>query len=99
MKDLKQLVSVLVTCLTMSAVANGSSRTYEMWEPEPAPNNGRSQWERTQSLDRPNSYDRDWERWIYPLGNGCVGACVFGRTDAERIQIAVGEMYGIERKR
>jgi len=77
----------LATCLALSAVANDSSRTYELWEPEPAPNNGRRQWKATKSTSRTNSHDADWERWSYPLGNGYVGACVFGRTDIERIQI------------
>ena len=31
--------------------------------------------------------DNSWEKWSLPLGNGCFGACVFGRTDVERIQI------------
>ena len=64
-----------------------SPRTYEIWEPEPAPNRGRSQWEATKSSKRPKSYDKDWEQWSYPVGNGYVGACVFGRTDIERVQI------------
>ena len=64
-----------------------SPRTYEIWEPEPAPNRGRSQWEATKSSKRPKSYDKDWEQWSYPVGNGYVGACVFGRTDTERVQI------------
>jgi hypothetical protein len=78
---------VLAACLALSAFGEISASTYEIWEPEPAPNNGRSNWEHTKSLDRHNSYDQDWERWSYPLGNGYVGACVFGRTDTERIQI------------
>ena len=76
-----------IVSLTLAALAQGSPRTYELWESEPAPNRGRSQWERTKSDNRPNSYDRDWEHWSYPLGNGYIGACVFGRTDTERVQI------------
>ena len=78
---------LLASCLLWSASAWGSPRTYEIWEPEPAPNNGRGRWEATKSSKRPKSYDRDWESWSYPLGNGYVGACIFGRTDTERIQI------------
>ena len=62
-------------------------RTYELWEPEAAPNNGRSKWEATKDSKRPKSYDRDWERWSYPIGNGYTGVCIFGRTDTERVQI------------
>ena len=29
----------------------------------------------------------DWERWSIPLGNGYVGANIFGRTETERIQL------------
>ena len=31
--------------------------------------------------------DDDWERWSIPLGNGYLGANVFGRTETERIQL------------
>lgn len=87
MKKTMKLVSVLVTCLTLSAVANDALSTYELWEPEPAPNNGRSKWEATKDSKRPKSYDRDWERWSYPIGNGYTGVSIFGRTDTERVQI------------
>jgi hypothetical protein len=87
MKQTIMIVSLLATCLTVSAAANDALSTYEIWEPEPAPNRGRSQWERTKSDNRPNSYDRDWERWSYPIGNGYTGVSIFGRTDTERVQI------------
>ena len=79
---------LLIAWLTLSAAAGNVSppRTYELWEPEPAPNRGNN-WEQTKTHDRPRSYDSDWERWSYPLGNGYLGACVFGRTDTERIQV------------
>ncbi len=59
---------------------------YVLWEPEPAPNRGPdlSPVPRWQFYP----YDEDWERWSYPLGNGTIGANVFGRTDIERIQIS-----------
>jgi alpha-L-fucosidase 2 len=81
-----RIYSVLASCLMVSVCAWGSSRTYELWEPNPAQNRG-SRWEQTKSSERPNSRDVDWESWSYPLGNGYVGACIFGRTDTERIQI------------
>lgn len=34
-----------------------------------------------------NSERNNWERWALPLGNGHMGAMVFGRTDTERIQM------------
>lgn len=82
-----KIVSVLAASLTLSASADDTSRTYELWEPEPAPNNGRSNWEATKDSKRPKSYDRDWERWSYPIGNGYTGVSIFGRTDTERVQI------------
>jgi alpha-L-fucosidase 2 len=72
--------------LMLPALAEVSPRVYEIWENEPAPNNG-SNWANTKSDERRKSYDKDWEQWSYPIGNGYVGASVFGRTDSERIQI------------
>jgi len=86
MKRTMKVYPLLAACLSLSAFGNDTLRTYELWEPEPAPNGG-SKWEETKSSRKPNSYDRDWERWSYPLGNGHIGASIFGRTDTERIQI------------
>jgi len=72
--------------LLLPAFAMASPRVYEIWEPQPAPNNG-SNWESTKADERRKSYDKDWEQWSYPIGNGYVGASIFGRTDSERIQI------------
>ena len=38
MKRSMKIIPVLAACLTLSAVANDAGRTYELWEPEPAPN-------------------------------------------------------------
>ena len=82
-----KIASVLAVGLTFSVSADDALRTYELWEPEPAPNNGRSKWEATKDSKRPRSYDKDWERWSYPIGNGYTGVSIFGRTDTERVQI------------
>lgn len=68
----------------------GTPRPYELWEPEPAPNRG-SEWRESGS----NPYDEDWERWSYPIGNGYVGASVFGWTDTERIQITDKTLHNV----
>jgi len=81
-----KILPILALFLTFPAFAGVSPRTYEIWENEPAPNRG-SNWESTKSSDKRKSYDKDWEQWSYPIGNGYVGASVFGRTDSERIQI------------
>ena len=87
MKKTMKVFTLLAASLALTAFAHGSPRTYELWEPEPAPNNGRSQWEATKDSKRPRSYDADWERWSYPIGNGYTGVSIFGRTDTERVQI------------
>ncbi len=82
-----KIYPLLAACLVLPVFVEASPRTYELWETEPAPNRGRTHWEKTKKSPRPNSYDQDWERRSYPLGNGYGGVCVFGRTDTERIQI------------
>jgi alpha-L-fucosidase 2 len=84
-------------CPAPPAEAYGSGKTYELWEPEPAPNRGHDFDNPTRGRGYP--HDPDWESWSYPLGNGNLGANVFGRTDIERIQltektIANGSAYG-----
>ena len=62
-----------------------TDKRYVLWETQPAPNRGPDL-----SPVPPRhaySYDEDWEKWSYPIGNGTLGANVFGRTDVERIQI------------
>lgn len=71
-----------------------AARTYEIWEPEPAPNRG-TNWTRTKAQERSDFHDPDWEGWSYPLGNGYTGACIFGRTDTERIQISDKTLHNI----
>ena len=58
-------------------------KVYKLWYDSPAPNNG--------AVFRPNESDRpidlDWENSSLPIGNGYMGASVFGRMDTERIQV------------
>lgn len=37
--------------------------------------------------DKGSSERNNWERWALPLGNGHIGAMVFGRTETERVQL------------
>ncbi|MBI9072962.1 MAG: sulfatase-like hydrolase/transferase [Melioribacteraceae bacterium] len=69
-------------------------RIYELWEREPVTNldiasepthNGR------RFIYFP--YDEGWEHWSYPIGNGYMGANVFGRTDVERIQLTEKTLF------
>ena len=59
------------------------SRVYEVWDDRPAPNRGKDFT--VQSKGYPA--DADWEANSYPIGNGYMGANIFGRTDVERIQL------------
>ncbi len=60
-------------------------RVYEIRDDRPAQNRGADY-----SIDKPGRgfpFDTDWEEQAYPIGNGYMGAMVFGRTDIERIQL------------
>lgn len=74
------------TASTLPAAEPESVRHYVLWEPEPAPN--RVVEGASARPSRGFTHDDDWEQWSYPLGNGMLGANVFGRTDVERIQLS-----------
>lgn len=84
------ILSGLVFYSTALPVLSDSAQTaankrYVLWEPEPAPNRGPDLSPVPARHAYP--YDEDWEKWSYPIGNGTLGANVFGRTDVERIQL------------
>jgi alpha-L-fucosidase 2 len=68
-----------------------SGPVYEIWEPQPAPNRGGDNSGAVVAGGYP--YDEDWEKWSYPIGNGYMGANVFGRVDAERVQLTEKTLY------
>lgn len=39
------------------------------------------------SADKGANERTNWERWALPIGNGHIGAMVFGRTETERVQL------------
>ena len=82
----KVIVSVcmMFLCLNVFSQANSTNRIYEVWDDLPAPNRGKD-YSRIQARGFPA--DTDWEAHSYPIGNGYMGANIFGRTDVERIQI------------
>ncbi len=61
-------------------------KAYELFYLSEAPFGGEDRYiyahGRTPELD-----DDGWEKWSLPIGNGYMGANVFGRTQTERIQI------------
>lgn len=75
-----------ITCclfvLLQSAEAQ-QQKAYSLWYSQPAPNDGAENIVKSRGFP----YDASWERWSLPIGNGYMGACIFGRTDMERIQL------------
>ncbi len=74
----------LISCTSPPSDATSEKKVYEVWEPQQAPNYGNIGG---MIVMRGHNYDEHWERWSYPIGNGTMGANVFGRTDTERLQI------------
>ena len=78
------LFSLVFFSLEMFSQTKSANRIYEIWDNQPAPNRGQDY---SRVLDRGFPVDSDWETHSYPIGNGYMGANIFGRTDIERIQI------------
>jgi alpha-L-fucosidase 2 len=75
---------VLLCSATALAQSSGTDKVYMIWDDEPCPNRG-SDYSIIKARGYP--FDEDWETKSYPIGNGYMGANLFGRTDTERIQI------------
>ena len=84
MRKIKVLICFVVLCTNVFSQQNTTNRVYEVWDNQPAPNRG-ADYSIIKSRGYP--YDADWEAHSYPIGNGYMGANIFGRTDTERIQI------------
>ncbi|VGO15309.1 hypothetical protein PDESU_03891 [Pontiella desulfatans] len=76
-------------CL-VACVAFAEPRVYELWESNPAPV-GPVETEPRKNGTFP--YDQAWEYWSYPIGNGYMGANVFGYTDVERVQLTEKTLF------
>lgn len=97
MKKLINTTFLILLFLNVFSQKNFPNRVYEIRDNQPAPNRG-SDFGQIKAGGYP--YDEDWEQKSYPIGNGYMGANVFGRTDTERIQItektlANEGMYGL----
>lgn len=80
------LIISLILCINTSiAYSFDICRDYELWYKNPAPNRGADM---NSSRASGFPYDEDWEHWSLPIGNGFMGATIFGRTDTERIQLS-----------
>jgi len=82
----KRILFLLAFLLGLSGFSqiHSTKRIYEIWDDQPAPNRG-ADYSVVKARGFP--YDKDWEYESYPIGNGYMGANIFGRTDVERIQI------------
>lgn len=76
--------SLILFSLNAISQINYVKRNYEIWDNCPAQNRGKDF-----TIIKADGYpfDKDWESESYPIGNGYMGANIFGRTDIERIQI------------
>ncbi len=85
-KNMKSLfLSILLLLSTFSIQSTELNKEYTLWYNRPAYNRG---GDFSRIVSRGFPYDEDWEKWSLPIGNGAMGACIFGRTDVERIQLA-----------
>ncbi|GAA3634938.1 glycoside hydrolase family 95 protein [Flavivirga jejuensis] len=97
MKTILAYIFFLLCIGNVFSQTNAIPRVYEIWDDKPAPNRG-SDYAIKKARGYP--YDEDWELKSYPIGNGYMGANLFGRTDTERIQLtektlANEGLYGI----
>lgn len=65
--------------------ASSINKEYTLWYNRPANNRG---GDYNYVVSRGFPFDEDWEKWSLPIGNGSMGACIFGCTDTERIQLS-----------
>ena len=95
---LGSLILVFMLCISsfdgyLVTVEASTEKTLKLWYDEPAPMGN-------ETVDElaANVADDGWEKWSLPLGNGYMGANVFGRTTTERIQItenSLGNPYAV----
>jgi hypothetical protein len=76
-------VLIVLSLSLLACNATEEEQKYILKYDEPAPNRGGV----IRETDKYYPYDYDWENWSLPLGNGYIGANIFGRTDTERVQI------------
>lgn len=81
----KKYIIIILLFTPLLCLAEGLNKTYSLWYQRPAFNRG-GDYNTVKAHGYP--FDEDWERWSLPIGNGYMGANVFGRTDVERIQLS-----------
>lgn len=81
----RKVIYIIFLNITVIFHTLGTNKLYSLWYNRPAFNRGA---DFNVTVARGFPYDEDWERWSLPIGNGYMGACIFGRTDIERIQLS-----------
>jgi alpha-L-fucosidase 2 len=74
-----------VSTVSSSSLQGTTPKPYILWYNKPAPEIPIKYNEKT-PLDT-NPDDNAWENWSLPIGNGYLGANIFGRTITERVQL------------
>ncbi len=66
---------------------SSSAQENLLWYNKPASNDGKASWLK-ESLNRRHKVnpDKAWENYALPIGNGFIGAMIFGGIEEERIQ-------------
>lgn len=81
----KNILLLILIFISLCCQAKELNKVYSLWYDRPAFNRG---GDYNTVVSRGYPYDEDWERWSLPIGNGYMGANIFGRTDVERVQLS-----------
>ncbi|TCC88563.1 glycoside hydrolase family 95 protein [Pedobacter frigiditerrae] len=102
-KFIKTTILILVMTGGLKAFAQEKrpEKIYRLWYDAPAPELPITSMDslNRMSLTEATPIDPAWENWSLPMGNGYLGASIFGRTVTERVQItenslAAKSLYG-----
>ncbi len=90
------MASMVLTLVPVSFAANEvktEEKIYKLWYDEQAPD------ESADGIINPTHNDptSGWERNQLPIGNGYMGAAIFGRTDRERVQLSDKTLHSTDK--
>ena len=80
--------------LSAGAQSNPPKKLYQLWYNAPVPNLPVTHLDslNSEALKEATPVDPAWENWSLPIGNGYMGASIFGRTTTERVQLTENSM-------
>lgn len=81
----KSKINSGISSVSSNLLPETSSKAYILWYDKPVPEIPVTYNETTAFRDNPR--DNAWENWSLPIGNGYLGANIFGRTVTERVQL------------